>query len=404
MISLAAVDRFVVIFIYLALTQVLSPILIGSYHREVPDDATGVQYMWIVTYVCAGGLLLARQTWTAKTLTLKPSIWLFVAICALTYVWSIDPGVTIRRWISLAGTAMIGFYFGLRLTFREQFLLTFRICSLLTVLSVAAALAGLDIARFRNWEGGDIWQGVFDHKNKLGLVSSLTAACILLQAWHTKRVSLGNWLLLPITGLALVKSQSATPLGATIAGMGVVVLTSPRVRNRLTPQAVMAMGTVVVVFVLTILGIVVEKVLSAMGKSTDLSGRTHIWEAAAMLISWRPLGGYGWGDVTFTVPQFSRFFYQAHDTPAHAHNGFLNTALQAGIPATLLTLGITVRAFNQSIRLASAGISPWAIFFIPYSFVYNCFEIALFAQQRLVWVLFLAVLCRMQLMEDGTDW
>src|SRR5262249_41875016 len=128
---------------------------------------------------------------------------------ALSVLWSDATGLTLRRSLALALTTLLGLFVAARYD-RSQILdLVSWVLAVVLVGSVAVALLkpayGLDHLR------GGAWRGLFDTKNELGRIATLTAVVWLLRTLARPR-SAFSWCVLAFALVAIDRSQSRTSL------------------------------------------------------------------------------------------------------------------------------------------------------------------------------------------------
>lgn len=103
--------------------------------------------------------------------------------------------------------------------------------------------------------------------------------------------------------------------------------------------------------------------------SISVVGRLEIWQRAIMALADYPLTGMGLGTFRATVNLLYPLFTIAPSTDiAHAHNFFLQTALDFGIPGLVAILSIYMLALVQSnyldVAQPFAGSRNWAAAFV----------------------------------------
>ncbi|MCU1580522.1 MAG: O-antigen ligase protein [Rhodoglobus sp.] len=191
--------------------------------------------------------------------------------------------------------------------------------------------------------GGKI-QGIVGNSTLLSFVALLGIVVFGIQLFdgaYRKRWSI---LWLTIAALCLALSRSATNI-LGLAAVVLVVVAVLFVRRARAPRSrtitfgsiiVVALGGVALAFVFS------KQVLALLGKSSDLTNRTEIWNAVIGLAQQRPLFGWGW--VSYWVPWVAPFDHLAQNNGVrqlHAHNAWLDIWLQLGILG-LVVFGVLV--------------------------------------------------------------
>lgn len=260
---------------------------------------------------------------------------------ALTALLSASPSLALNR-LALAGV-VIGIALCLPLLFRqaESFVTTLAAAATIAILLCFLGvlfIPDLAIHSLRDTVeqglAGD-WRGIFRHKNDLAPMAIhfsfvgillcrlgrplwggaiLTGALVLLLMSGGKSAAL---LLLPaLIGAALILRSRHPAFVATLAVGGLALVT---------------------------LGSVAFPALAAITNhlpDPTFTGRADIWQLALDAAERRPLTGYGYNVFWDTGVIYA--VAGANDTAAlvsHAHNGFLDIAISAGLPGLLLVLG-----------------------------------------------------------------
>ncbi len=176
-----------------------------------------------------------------------------------------------------------------------------------------------------------------------------------------------------------IMTKSATSIVMLLTGVGVVASFHLSWRLRLGGD----LAAVLIVLGLVGLGSVTlmkwEGTTSLLDKDVTASGRTEAWDDAIHIIAYRPLSGFGLG-VVWGLGRRT-YFPQFHSTRSlsHAHNGYLNLAAQAGLPAVALTLVYLIRALVRAIADFSVWRSAFALFSVAYSFMFLIGNLAEFS-------------------------
>lgn len=190
--------------------------------------------------------------------------------------------------------------------------------------------------------------GGLGHPNTVGR-SACHITLLLLICVRERWVS-WRWLVLalPLLFATLIATKSRSPIAAT--AVGVVIFAWPLLRDRAT-YFLAAISVCLVaggaLFIESTQGIdfflsrhVLKTTKSGdMQEITSLTGRTEIWEAAIGHIKASPWFGYGGGTSSNVMIDYS----------GHAHNIYLETALNHGIPTALLFVVLTLFTLKDAL-------------------------------------------------------
>jgi len=179
--------------------------------------------------------------------------------------------------------------------------------------------------------------GVYLHKNYFGLVMAVSA----LSALSLPRTKAWQKILLALpfaVGCALSASVSA--VGGMAAGIIVIVLLA--VATRVTRPLRRTLGSVIAVTVAGVVAIFVvspQTLTALVGRTTDFTGRTPIWNAVLHWIEQRPATGYGWGRDTVWMQGTDIMEYVSASVKfsvSHSHNSALELLLEVGVVGLLI--------------------------------------------------------------------
>ncbi|ODT83241.1 MAG: hypothetical protein ABS76_04795 [Pelagibacterium sp. SCN 64-44] len=276
---------------------------------------------------------------------LVPLLFAWFAFCALL---GASPGLALNR-LALSGITLV-IAFCLPLVFERlgDFVLVLGLAASLAVaLCFLGALFVPDLAihslrdAVEQGLAGD-WRGMFRHKNDLAPMS----VHFILVGLLLRQIGWRFW------GLALMAGALALLLlsgGKTSALLLVPALFGAMALLRLgdragAPLVLLLVGGLALV---TLGGVAFPPVAALVAHLPDPSftGRTDIWRLGLEAAAARPVTGYGYAvfwdtGVTYAVAG-------SGDTAAqvsHAHNGFVENALAAGLPGLMLVLAFTLFA------------------------------------------------------------
>jgi exopolysaccharide production protein ExoQ len=306
----------------------------------------------------------------------------FLALATLSLVWSFYPGATAlglaATWFTVIGGVAVAVTFswaevlrGLGLALR--FVLGM---SLLFEFVVAAVIRrpvlppvpepGIDYANLPDkippmlyWSRNELFQ-VFDDGKIQGIVGNSTLLSFVallgiivfglqLVGGQVRRRWGFFWLAIAVVNLAF--SRSATNILGLVAVI-VVVAAVLLVRRAATPRAVVSTYVSLIVVALAALagGLAFRaQVLGLLGKSSDLTNRTQIWQDVSALAQERPVFGWGW--VSYWVPWVKPFDNLAENNgirQLHAHNAWIDVWFQLGIIGLIVFGALIVSTLSRS--------------------------------------------------------
>jgi exopolysaccharide production protein ExoQ len=380
------------------------PFLLGSQPASVKEAAViasdgdvAKQLVLALLYASFGVLVL----WRAGMGAIKALGWpvlLLLALCAASALWSDLPVLALRRFAALAGTVLVGLYLGLRCDVGELLGVLARAVGIVLAASFILALVEPSLGM----DGEGRFRGVFDHKNSMGIFAALGLLVLAARLPHA-----GSWPAKVVHGtslagcaLALVVADSAASLPAAVLGLGLLfALRRQRPGNRWAAFAILAVACLGALF----LPLAVQEagpLAEAIGRDTDFSGRDRVWEFSLELFERNPWLGYGYGTF-WQGPAGALFLRWSGFAAPHAHNGYLQLALDSGavaVAAFLVAVGVLL--FRLTSRLAlkprPEGVS-WLVAFMALYLISGAAEVHVWTHNDLLTVLFIYVVVRCNL-------
>jgi putative inorganic carbon (hco3(-)) transporter len=148
----------------------------------------------------------------------------------------------------------------------------------------------------------------------------------------------------------LVASRSRSGLAGLVASI-VLVFAIRLVSGRASRRAWVAASAALVAALVTVASIVIH---TGTTLSSDLATRVDIWKRAVMMIAAFPLTGVGLNAFRSVLPLVapSTYLSPAIDV-AHAHNIFLQTALDLGLPGLCAYLALLAAAFALCVHIVN---------------------------------------------------
>jgi exopolysaccharide production protein ExoQ len=306
-------------------------------------------------------VLYFRRDKTLAVLKSSGPVLFYFAYCLISIAWSPIQGPALKRWIKDIGDLVMVLVIVTdihpltalrRLYFRVGVILL--PCSILLIRYT-------DMGRAFEPEGAPMNTGVTTNKNTLGLVVFLISLGLLWQVralWKDKKAPnrtrrLVAQITLLLFGIALLQmAHCATAVACFLIGGGLMFATSLRA-IRIQPRKVNALCLgIISVAALLVLSGGAKLVTSALGRHSDLTGRTEIWKGV-IESSGNPLIGAGfesfWNTRSEIVAEHLPEIYDV-DNLNSAHNGYLEVWLNLGWIGVLLIASIIVFGYRRACR------------------------------------------------------
>ena len=287
----------------------------------------------------AGIIVLIRRNRRTRVLFTKnwPILFYFF-YCLVSILWSDFPGVAFRRWIKAVGDVVMVLVV---VTDAKPLVALRRFLSRTSFILLPTSLLLIkyfgDLGRAYDPYGHQTITGVTTNKNILGVVTfvlSLGAMWRVLTLLRGKdqpnrsRHLLAQGTLLGIGIVLLLMADSVTSTTCFVLGSGLMVANDLHVLRRGPTSMHM------LVFGLLMTGVAVflggeNAVVHAMGRQSDLTGRTAIWDA---VIPMSPNLMLGAGFESFWLGSRLDRMWHAFPVfqPNEAHNGYIEIYLNLG--------------------------------------------------------------------------
>jgi O-antigen ligase len=317
--------------------------------------------------------------------------------------WSIAPDLTLRRALALLFTTLAGVGLAARFGWRDLARVLAATFGLLALGSAAAALALPHLGKMDVLFPG-AWRGLWGDKNALGGFMALGVWIAAGAAVLDRRLR-GLWVGAAVLCLALVVlSTSKTALLSLGAGAGAFGLLAV---GRRSPA--LAIGAVLSLAVGAValggLAWTHPKLLpSLIGKDLTLTGRTVIWDTVLRRIAERPATGFGyavvWNDASGWGP-LAWIVKEAHFTPHHAHNSWLEAWLELGYAGLALLVAFAALTAWRLVRRAGTEGAWLAAPVLAAFFVTTLTETVTLEYNDFLWVIVPALSMRLALRDPA---
>ena len=332
----------------------------------MPTEGNAVTELIWISLLIGGIYLLFRNR--SRTLALlkhfNPFIIAFLGLAALSVLWSIAPGVTIRRVYRFVTVLVVCMAFTVQGWHRRRYQNVAR--TLLTIILIASIIFVLVAPQYAVQaqlvsELKGAWRGITEGKNNLGPLAS-DAVILWLHAWLSKEAkpaTAASGLLMSL--FVLVKTRSDDSVLATAFGIPfmLLLLRPAGTLRRYMPYIVGLFAAAIALYALAVLNLIPGSVtlltpISLLtGKSLTFSNRTVIWAVLEAHIRLHPLlgTGYGayWNDTADSPSQaMIRYLYFY---PTEGHNGYLDLINDTGYVGFCLLIAYFISYCRQSLSL-----------------------------------------------------
>jgi exopolysaccharide production protein ExoQ len=381
------------------LTQaILSLVLLPG---DTPTDGNPV-WKLILSFSYLG-VAIILVPYYRETLFVVRRNWFLAALVLLALVsclWARMPTLVVQRSIAVLGTTLLGIAVAVRLSLEDQLRLMSWLFRIIAVLSLACIVFLPSYGISSSIEDHGEWRGIFSHKNGLGSVMALS----VLVEWHlparTRFSKVVKRIALLLSGALLVFSSSLTSTFALVASLLFIeIYKLAKQRLRIPLYAIVLATSLITASGVTLLLVDTKGVTTALGRSSDLTGRTEIWSLVMSYIPERPVLGYGYSGFWNGASPESIAIDQVMGVKImYSHNGFLEILLTLGAVGLLLTLGLLGtgirRAYYCSERNRSS-VDHWPLAFLFFLLLHNVTECTILFQ-NLEWAICVATIA-------GTD-
>lgn len=338
-------------------------------------------FVWGGLYAVSGVALLAGAQAVISVIGKAPFSVGLILFAATSMIWSVPGSRNVAVALQLIGGAFVALLPVLLRGHQIQRYASIVLFALLTNLCVQmTASVGLGAATFT--ETGR-WAGLTGSPNYLGALAfvSIPISMSFLMIW--KRHVFIAFTTFCIASILLINSGSLTSLFCAIFSvLSLALLWFGRGRTGAVPLW-FVLGVLLSAATLLLVAWDPETLLEQFGRSSNLTGRTGIWEAAIILIQERPMFGYGLGANTLNLG--------ALHWATHFHNGLLDTAIRTGAVGAFLLIasfvGVAVRSFRR-IKWDPSYIV--ACSFLGSYLLYNVSEAPVLLARHPIWILFLS--------------
>ena len=321
-------------------------VIVGSqgFSAFLPGDAANAGF--ILSALIMASSVLPRLGLGLTVVASNPLVFLLAVFYFASALLSPRPPIA----LFFAGVLILMIiFFGLRRDEAEKSIRTFALAATFSLVPSIVGIVAPIAPVLRGAGKGGGYAGYFPWNSS----AALCAAAALLSVVLTYRALGFAWWQLPAAAAALLMltiAKSATTLFALAAAAGVIGLLVLLRKSGTQLRPLVVIAVVITGFALgprAISFLSREQLSDVAQREESFSGRTRIWQWSLDGISESPYIGHG-TDFWQSFGQWSR----------SAHNGLLDVALSAGLPAALVLFAIVV--------LAAARLTSKMGFLLPF--------------------------------------
>lgn len=371
--------------------------LVLTDHTDLEAESPFLRTLWYPSYLMILGLSVVHFPKVLRAAVFNPLILMCVLLCGVSYFWSIDPAVTMRRSIAILMTTLFGLFLAARYDWEGLVLRLAFAYAFMAFGSLIFSVALPEYGRMQFIHEGS-WRGMWLEKNSFG--AQMAKGLLLMMcafAMNPKR----GWLWVPmgvLSFLLIIMCTSKTALLAAllmIAGFVFVRIMRAYPILRIPAMYFAVIGTAAFGFLMAFMP---GEMLAIIGKDPTLTGRTDIWDSLIRAAQEHTWLGHGYG--TFWLdplgPSYWVRFNLDWGVPT-AHNGWMETWLSVGLVGVIL-FGITylVTLILALDRLARGGVENyWALLSTILFLVLSLSESTILQANLLDWVIFTATTAKL---------
>jgi O-antigen ligase len=323
--------------------------------------------------------------------------WALTGLLSVSFLWAVMPPLAFQGIRSeTIPMAIFSFYFAIRYTLKDQLKLLIISFNIMAAVSffVAMFMPALGTHLYGDYAGA--WKGIFVHKNIFGICVTLGISLNFIVAYYgisKHQKSVWQWLSVLIYAALILVSGSASAFIYSIAIVAFLILYPKFFWRGKRTFILVQIAFFLTLGVAAVVTVVWVPLLSALGRDPTLSARTLIWSfVIEYKISLKPILGYGRGVFWRNGALFAGIYHAAHHVPPHAHNGFVDMALDVGlIGLGLFIIGFVV-VYQRALRAAYKAHTAEAMYpltSLTVIILYNITESYLSRGDNWLWCLYL---------------
>lgn len=359
-------------------------------------DNSLILLIFLLNYFISFCLLVIRWKKAIYILKYDRYISILISLAVISIFWSIDPKLTIRRDIAIAGSTTFGLYLASRYNIKQQLKILGTMFGIAVMMSF---IFGIVLRKYGIMGGihAGTWRGIYPHKNVLGKVMVLSGILFLIMGVGAeKKGQLKYWTgLLGSVLLIILSTSTSSLINIIILVVAFLVYRTFRWRYDYLIPTIFALLTISYGSLIWVESNA-HLLFNAIGKDATLTGRTDIWPLVLEKIAERPWLGYGFG--AFWGKDFNAesayIWYALQWRVPDSHSGLLDLWLELGLIGVIYyLLGFVWVVIKGLVRLrfSQGAENFWPLIYITYLVMSNLTESTLMIQNNIFWVIYVMI-------------
>ena len=373
--------------------------------REVSVEILGGSFVGVIVnslhYLLLFFLIIRNWKKCIYVSTKNIILLLMIGFTLFSIFWSEAPQATwfTSRWLLM--TFLFGAYLSWKHSIKEQMWLLAWVMGIVavesTILCLFLPVYGIHYGD--TWSGQ--WCGIYEHKNSLGAMMTLSAGIFLNLALDNYKYW---WILWPgfiLSTILIILAKSTTSLVILVAFISLIFIYKLIKQNKSHVLKVILINITLMLIIGTSIWLLdnAYSLVATQGKDLlTFSGRTPMWSELMTEIADRPFLGYGYSGFWNSAEALNikAEFKWAGD----AHNGFITILLELGIFGTTIftitLLQFLFRALKRVIVRSRTWVDLWPMQFLVYFIIINLSESALI-NPNLDFLIYVSILLSMMI-------
>src|SRR5579872_502738 len=352
----------------------------------------GMQIAWGIVYLIMFTLLFKHCPGFIRIFFRQWWLVLLMALVLASATWSVVPGTTFRRGLSVICTTFFGLYFALRYDWATQLQLLRKMCLIAVVMSYIFGILqiGHSVDDLR-----DVWIGIYSQKNGLGRMMVFSAMIFLLEGQTPGRSKMRMWMAIAASFVLILLSKSSTSLGVFFLLLGFYLLRGNLRGSKRRVFAKLAFASSVSSLILYFVLRNLATVMALFKRDVTLTGRLYIWVLGTVMALQKPWLGYGYSAFWLGPQGPSGKIWAALNWAAPgAHNGMLELWLDLGLAGVgLFIMGFLLYAWKAVavFRSSQESVYSWPLIYLAFLVFMNFTESTLLSGNVIFWALYTSV-------------